>query len=275
LPKLSDNAILAQLRPVIAAPEASTGNPSLPPLKWVGLLVFPNPTPQDPNHITRCTGQFITPSVVLTAGHCLKNLQADPTGPWPDVTKATFWLQYQNDEGIPFKILCGATNPEWTLPINYSSMTPAEQSAALNTAWQHDLAMVLVDGKSPTGAIHYELDWKGKVKEVMRVGYPNSILDSAIVQQVPGYVFFADQIPMGPDTIPNIVVQWGPLTNFTQGSSGGGWIANFSTTEGPNNNILIAVTSFNAGLFPGAMFAAYLTSAEFNPLLTSVSNGCK
>jgi hypothetical protein len=49
---------------------------------------------------------------------------------------------------------------------------------------------------------------------------------------------------------------------------------------GANNNILIAVTSFGADYqgtnpFPGGTFAAYLTAAEFNPLLASVSNGCK
>jgi len=277
LPKLSDNSrLFAQLKPVVAMPEASTGNPSLPPLKWVGLLVVPHPTPQDPHQIKTCTAQFISATVLLTAAHCLKDLPADPMGPWPDVTKGTFWLQYQNDEGTPFKIVCGATNPKWTLPAEYTVMTPSQQKVAMNAAWQHDFAMILVEGKSPTGAMRYALDWKGKMHEAVRVGYPHAILGSAIVQQVPGTVFFADQIQMDPDLLPNIVVQWGPLTDFTRGSSGGAWIANFSTTDGPNNNVLIAVTSFYyTDMFPGAMFAAYLTSTEFNPMLTSVTNGCK
>jgi len=33
--------------------------------------------------------------------------------------------------------------------------------------------------------------------------------------------------------------------------------------------------SFTNTAYPGAMLAAYLTAAEFNPLLASVSNGCK
>lgn len=276
-PKLSDNARrFAQLRPVVAMPEASTGNPSLPPLKWVGLLAVPHPTPQDPHQIKTCTAQFITATVLLTAAHCLKDLPVDPTGPWPDVTKGTFWLQYQNDEGTPFKIVCGATNPKWTLPSDYTVMTPSQQKAALNAAWQHDFAMILVEGQSPTGAMRYALDWKGKVREAVRVGYPHAILGAAIVQQAPGVVFFADQIQMDPELLPNIVVHWGPLADFTQGSSGGAWIAHFSTTDGPNNNTLIAVTSFYyTDMFPGAMFAAYLTSEEFNPMLSSVTNGCK
>jgi hypothetical protein len=75
--------------------------------------------------------------------------------------------------------------------------------------------------------------------------------------------------------VPNLVVQWQSITDFTNGSSGGAWITNFNTTEGPNNNQLIAVTSFGNARFPGATFAAYLTAAEFNPLLSSVLNGCK
>jgi hypothetical protein len=266
---------LAQIVPKTATPEATSGNPAEAPFKWVGMLIIPNPTTQSPNQIGMCSGQFIRPNVVLTAGHCIKDLQTNPTGPWPDPTQGTFWLQYQNDQGAPFKILCAETNPLYTLPSNYSSMTTAQQNAAVTASWQHDFAMVLVDGTSPTGQMSYALDWKGKVTQVLRVGYPADILGGAIVQQVTGSVFFSNDIPMGSASSPNIVVQWGPVTDFTQGSSGGAWVAQPSSTEGASNNILVAVTSFNDLAFPGAMFAAYLTAAEFNPLLTSVSNGCK
>ncbi|HYA73644.1 MAG TPA: hypothetical protein VEF36_10870 [Roseiarcus sp.] len=36
-----DEMRLAQLTPETAPPEATTGNPSLAPLKWVGMLVVP------------------------------------------------------------------------------------------------------------------------------------------------------------------------------------------------------------------------------------------
>ena len=64
------------------------------------------------------------------------------------------------------------------------------------------------------------------------------------------------------------------------GTSGGAWVANL-IGEGPDEYFLIAVSSFspinsyNSPVFPGGTFAAYLTAAEFNPLLTFVSNGCK
>jgi hypothetical protein len=92
---------------------------------------------------------------------------------------------------------------------------------------------------------------------------------------VPGIVFFANAIPMGDDALPNLVVQWGPGVEATQGMSGGAWIAGFDVNNATNSNILVAVSSFEDPNNPGASFAAYLTAAEFNPLLTFVSNGCK
>ncbi len=160
-PRLRDNAIrLAQQdnQPV------STGNPSVAPLKWVGMLINPTPTKKDPNLVSECTGQFIRPNVVLTAGHCIKDLPDNPTGPWFDLSKQVFILQYQNGEGSQtFKTVCALTSPLWTLPANFASMSDDQQGAAMRAASEHDFAMVLVDGTSPTGTMPYLLDWKGKV----------------------------------------------------------------------------------------------------------------
>ena len=54
--------------------EASSGNPALVPLIWVGALVIPNPMPKAPNAITVATAEFITSTVLLTAAHCLEGL---------------------------------------------------------------------------------------------------------------------------------------------------------------------------------------------------------
>ena len=267
--------------PNVAAQEATTGNPSVAPFKWAGLLVIPSASQQNQNVGALCTAQFIASNVLLTAGHCIKDISTNPTGPWPDPTKGTFWLQYQNDSGTWFKIVCAATNPLWTLPANYSAMTEDQQNDALNTAFQHDYAMVLIDGYSPTGVMPYALDWKGKYDFANRIGYPGDIFDAAIIQMAPGIVFFGSDIPFGQWASPKFVVQWGPVTDATQGMSGGAWVANMSANEGAGKNVLIAVTSFGPEtkqgkpLFPGGTFAAYLTAAEFNPLLKSVQNGCK
>ena len=146
---------------------------------------------------------------------------------------------------------------------------------AYRAASEHDFALVLVDGNSPTGTMPYALDWKGKVKIAVRVGYAGDILDGEIVQQAEGIVFFANSIPMFPESPPNLVVHWQSVTDLNQGTSGGGWITNFSTEEASGKNVLVAVTSFNDEDYPGAVMGAYLTAAEFNPLLAYVSNGCK
>jgi hypothetical protein len=270
---------------VVNSQEATSGNPAFVPLIWVGILVIPNPSAKAPNAIILCTAEFITPTVLLTAGHCLQDLPeslndaADaPARQWPDIKKGVFYRQYQNDNGYAFNIVCGLPNPKWALPLNVRSMNGADKRAAMNNALQHDYAMLLVDNPNPSGGMPYALDWKGKkgTSFAVRVGYPSAILDAAIVQQVPGSVFFANTIPDPYDTMPNEVVQWGPSVDATEGMSGGAWIMNFDTSgKAPNANTLIAVSSYANSSFPGASFAAYLTAEEFDPLLNSVSNGCK
>lgn len=272
LPKPRENAVrLAQL-----AGPVHSGNPSVAPLKWVGMLITPTPTQSHPDSAAYCTAQFIKPNVVLTAGHCVKDIPADPGDPGLDLTKQIFVLQYQNGEGShTFKTKCAAASPQWAFPSNYKSLTGPQKYAAFLSAHQHDFAMVLVDGDSPTGVMPYQLDWKGKFNGATRIGYAADILDGKIIQDSHGIVFFADSIPMFPDSFPNLVVNWQSLTNLTSGTSGGAWIANFSTTEAADKNTLIAVNSFHNTDFPGAEVGAYLTAAEFDPLLTFVSNGCK
>jgi hypothetical protein len=262
--------------------QQTTGSPSVAPFKWAGLLKNATSTKNAPSGWT-CTAQFIKPNVLLTAAHCLIDISGGLPLNSIDPSKITFLLQYQDGlASKKFKAVCGAVNPLWTLPSDYNSMSGSDQSAAQNLAGEHDFAMVLLDGTS-AGVMAYELDWKGKYTSAARIGYPGDILNADIIQFAPGIVFFADAIPLPKGlNLPANVVQWGPVTDATHGMSGGAWVANMSSTEGPNKNILIAVTSSAPQLhntaipmFPGGTWAAYLTAAEFNPLLDSVSNGCK
>jgi hypothetical protein len=254
---------------------------SAAPYKWVGRLVTPNPAAADSFIV--CTAQFITPNVILTAGHCIKDLPSYPTGPWADPSTGQFQLQYNGgDATAVMKIVCGLTNPLWAYPADYNSLTQDQQQAAQDAALPHDFAMLLVDGISPTGVMPYALDWKGKYQNAKRIGYPGDILSGYVMVWAPGIVFSAAAIPLpvGANS-PNLVVQWGPVTDATEGMSGGAWV---ETDD--SNNTLIAVTSFNSNIhtdsptaevpgFPGGTWAAYLTAAEFNPLLLRVQNGCR
>jgi hypothetical protein len=264
------------------APETlTTGDPSVAPFKWAGMVEYHDA--KDPPGISHplCTGQFITENVVLTAAHCLN----DPDDGVTDPKTMTFWLQYQNGQATKiFDVACGMTNPKWVLPelATWKKMNGDDQDAILDKIFPHDFAMLLVSGgSSPTGAIPVALDWKGKYSYADRIGYPENILGGRIVQKVGGIVFFADSIPLRDNALDNEIVQWGPVTDATQGMSGGAWVANRDTTRKTYDPILIAVTSYspvnkyNEPVYPGGTFAAYLKAEEFNPLLQSVQNGCK
>jgi len=259
--------------------QAVTGqnNPSLAPFKWAGVLETPTNAEQEQNlgDAPYCTAQFITDSVLLTAGHCLNDLDDNPSGPGYDLTKASFILQYSDGNGVAtFRVKCGRANPLWQYPNNYTKMSKSDQDNVFWTTAQHDFAMVLVEGTSPTGHISYALDWKGKYTSAVLIGYPEDILNGNYIQQTGGSVLFGNGLGAYYAHYPNLVVHLGTSDQFTYGSSGGAWVATDPITHVPT---LIAATSAfpKSKTLAGANFAAYLTAAEFNPLLKSVSNGCK
>ncbi len=251
-----------------------TGNPSVAPLKWVGLVM----TQLSQNQTEYCTGQFIAPRVVLTAGHCVKDIDKNT---WNNVSNMSFILQFQNGEGShAYKVVCTAALDSYSHPANYANMTQDQKDVADMTTNESDMAMILVDADSLTGTMAWQGDWKGKWLGATRIGYPGDILNGEIVQQSHGIVFFADAIPIFTSdgnqlSFPNIVVHWEGNTKLTQGSSGGAWIANFDSTESAQNNIAIGISTFTVKGFPGAMFGPYLTATSMNALLKFTQGGCQ
>jgi V8-like Glu-specific endopeptidase len=251
-----------------------TGNPAIAPVKWVGLVM----TRLSSTDIEYCTGQFIAPRVVLTAGHCVKDIDKNT---WNDVNNMSFILQFQNGEGSHvYKVVCAAALDAYSHPANYASLTKDQQQTADLAAHQNDYAMILVDSDSLTGTIAWQGDWKGKWLGATRIGYPGDILNGEIIQQAHGIVFFADSIPIFTNdgttqSFPNLVVHWQRNTKLTQGSSGGAWIVNFDPAEGQGSNIAISVSSFIMTDLAGAIFGPYLTATNVNALLQFTQSGCK
>ena len=288
------NAQQQQGRPGVAAQDQSSleqrqmqkeeseadvsGNPSTAPFKWAGRLVYVATKAGDS---FSCSAQFIGPRVLLTAGHCVYDIDKNA---YYSPQNLAFILQYQNGTGTHvYHAKCAATLAGYSYPKNYASISDADKRDAFLTASQWDYGMILVDADSITGSFTSQTDWKGKWRGATRIGYPAEILGTEIIQRVHGLIFFADDIPIFDKSYPGLVVHWQDNSRFTSGSSGGAWIAQIDSAEAQRNNIVIGLNSFHivkgfssaVSALPGAEFGPYFRSADYNALYKWVANGCK
>jgi hypothetical protein len=257
-------AIAISLSTVAAAQDKeqplNAGNPAVAPLKWVGLLVFQNAK----NETFSCTAQFIAPKVLLTAAHCVRD---NTTGEWYDTSKMFFLLQYQNNDASEiYKVICTGHLGGW-VPKLAPNATDDDKQAAAENAFQYDYAMILVDHESITGHFKVETEWIGKHQAAAQIGYPGAIEGGMIVQRDPGLLALSLSRP-------NEIILMHTNPNMTQGTSGGAWIANFATTERPDENSIIGVTSFGNGTWPGVTFGPYFRQQNYGGLFDYVSKGC-
>lgn len=236
----------------------SAANPTIAPLKWMGLLINVDAvTRNEKKYSVSCTGQFISPRVLLTAAHCV---QSDETGEWYDLNKMYFLLQYQNNEfSQAYRPLCVSRFDDWR---------PSQVADKSKARWQFDFAMILVDRASSTGFYNWKIDWKGEYSGATAVGYPKALLEGEIIQKAHGNFVQPSQFD-----VQNVVELEHGNAGLAEGSSGGAWVANLSKEENPNNNVIVSISSFVLQKYPGASFGPYLTS-DFQKLFDYVSNGC-
>ena len=248
-------------------PSGDSGNPTIAPLKWAGLVVNYEMFEKDGRKYPgACTGQFIASRVVLTAAHCVQDRE---TGAWYDLKKMYFLLQYQNKSfAQSYRAICASRFDGWW-PAQLRSPNTEERNRAEQNRWQWDYAMILVDRDSATG--HYKnwaVEWQGKYPDATVTGYPSAMLRGEIIQKAHGEIYFPNF------TMLNVVALRHNHSDLTQGSSGGAWVANFKEREdAAQYNILIAVSSFIMKEQSGVSFAAYPTSA-LRRLFDYVSKGC-
>jgi hypothetical protein len=131
---------------------------------------------------------------------------------------------------------------------------------------------VLVDGESITG--HYKFKINEQWNGASAVGYPRDLMGGSVIQVVHGDVFSADVL-VSMNDYPNVQVMWHGNEGFTQGSSGGAWVARASEDgAGLDSNIMVGLNSFSDDEHQGASFGPKF-SDKFVELLKFVQGGCK
>jgi len=227
------------------------GNPAIAPLKWAGLLVNVDAFEKGGKKFNvNCTGQFITEKVVLTAAHCI---QDDDTGTFFDINKMYFLLQYQYENySQVYRPICASRFDSWR--------------SSGDVKYQWDFALILMDRPSVTGNYNVAVDWKGKFTGATATGYPGAILGGEVIEKAHGDL-------VTPSDVPNEYGLKHGQKRFTQGSSGGAWVANFGNKVDADHNVVISISSIGVNKYPGLTFGPYFTS-DFSRLLEYVSNGC-
>ncbi|MCB1499600.1 MAG: trypsin-like serine protease [Bauldia sp.] len=222
--------------------ERSAGNVLSKPLYWAGKLFFRAP---DGDYV--CSGQFISPNVVLTAAHCVRD---SDTGAW--YQDLIFALQYNSGQyGAVYSYDCVATRNSWVQPGFEKFLS--------------DYAMIRVDKPSRTGNFGTHWGWRGAYNEANKIGYPGGVADGEVIQVEHGPIAFVD----------GVVQLTHGNTADQGGSSGGAWIGQYSDAEGNNDgNYIISVESFGYDEEPGIDYGPYLDE-NFKSLWDYVENGCK
>lgn len=224
------------------ATERAAGNVMSKPLYWAGKLFY-----RTPNGDYVCSAQFISPRVLLTAAHCVRD---GDTGVW--YQDFLFALQY--DQGKYSRLYsydCVGTKNGWVQPGFEKYL--------------YDYAMILVETPSSTGNFGTHWGWRGAYSDANKIGYPGGVANGEVIQVEHGPIAFVDGV---------IQMKHGNTAD-QGGSSGGAWIGNYSNVEGNDEgNYVISVESFGYEEEPGVDYGPYLDQ-NFRDLWQYVENGCR
>ena len=111
----------------------------------------------------RCSAQFISKYVILTAAHCVRDSE---TGQF--FKDFRFALQYHNAAySRLYSYRCAATKQGW-VGHDYSH-------------YGYDYAMLLANGPTRTGWFGTTWNWQGRYDNATKLGYPGGITGGELI----------------------------------------------------------------------------------------------
>lgn len=210
------------------------------PAAFVGKIFFKKP---DGNYV--CSGSFISKNVVLTAAHCVQDM--DTAEYYRD-----FVFVLQGDDGKVMsrhKSVCIGTFNGWTILDDPN-----------NEPYEWDYALVLVDRPSPVGNLGLLFPSDG-VEEVSLIGSSQDGKTILVPAKVEPFDEFA-------------ILRATPATDVTfAGGSGAPWIYNASEQPGDDTNLVVSLTSFGFDDDPLSVYGPVLHYIA--DLFQFVSNSCR
>jgi V8-like Glu-specific endopeptidase len=219
------------------------------PLNRVGRLFFNEPG-DAPGKGHVCTAQFVAQNVLLTASHCVQGMKP----PYAYHKNFMFDLQYEKGTSSrKYGTKCVANKKAWA------------QDSAARYLW--DYAMILTDAPSDSGWFGLEWNWSNKYRRATKIGYPSGSFNGQIIQ-----------VDAGPLSVTKGLVEMHHGNKQVQhGSSGGGYVGDYSTDGKSNANHIISSESFSRGEegeTSGISYGPYYTE-ELLSLLNYTKAGCR
>jgi V8-like Glu-specific endopeptidase len=219
--------------PVAGVPQRA--NVHEPPFQSAGKLFFE----VSPGRESSCTAQFVSDlNVILTAAHCVRDGR---TGQW--YTNFRFYRAYADGGGQAVTTRCAGVKAEWLNGPNFA----------------YDYAFLRTNESSNGGS----MGLRGPVfpASFTAIGYPANIDHSRFMLRVAGSFAGSRNGIMAMAGNP-----------MREGSSGGAWIDDLSTTGA--GNYAISVNSFGVDTEPGIVYGPVFTD-ETADLYLYVRNDCR
>jgi hypothetical protein len=229
----------------IALPNKSATEMPIP-LRWAGRLFFKT----DEGDST-CSAQFIRPTVIVTAAHCVR----DRSGKF--YTDFQFVLQYRlGSYAKKYGYICALTHKNW-----------ADTKLSTSARYRWDYAFILLKEPTISGHFGWRFGWAaGQYDKAVKIGYPSGMVGGGDIQIERGPLAY-------PIESPGIIRLDHGNPRSDQGSSGGAWVAGYGETA-QSENLIVSVTSHSRNGRMEIDYGPYFDQ-DFADLLQAAERGCK